>query len=462
MGAFAQGLQWGEGQAAKQGAHKQALSDAELETNIGQANNNITALQTKLGTLDPSSRDHAETMQALQQQVQDRTALFHPANNPGAIQKFGHLLGLGRQAAPATPVAPPTISTTPSMQLGQATLPEGPARTVQGPQTPAQLKAQAQANMIAAGAATPPPGQLTPDEQHQANLISGGIAPRAAPDKSDTPLGKASMIPGHDAQGNPVMGYVENGKFVPVAGTTVPPPKAPAPSNSAFAVVLRSMFPNVTDGHYSQDQVRQALVNQKQWQTPDSESDRDAITYDANGDAHVNTLHSASHKTFGGNGGAGSPGKGGGAAAPRTLEGAHRNTPAQNKANTEVVEATKLSSVAQQVMKNPNDAINQKRLAVALERISAGRFTTQALDYIIKAGWGNTIEQWVNNPSTGALPADVVRQLVDGATQNLTAAKDAQTEAYKSATTPGDMKNKANPGGGSLADRLNKALSGGG
>ncbi len=105
------------------------------------------------------------------------------------------------------------------------------------------------------------------------------------------------------------------------------------------------------------------------------------------------------------------------------------STPAINKAQTDVNEATKLSSIADQVSQHPDDAVNQKRLAVALERASAGRFTTQALDYIIKAGWGNTLEQWANNPSTGALPADVLRQLVDGAHQNLNAAQTALTTA---------------------------------
>jgi len=85
----------------------------------------------------------------------------------------------------------------------------------------------------------------------------------------------------------------------------------------------------------------------------------------------------------------------------------------------------KVASIAKQVADHPNDAINQKRLAVALERTSAGRFTVQALDYIIKAGWGNTIQQWANNPTTGALPKDVMRQLIDGANENLKAAKDA-------------------------------------
>ena len=104
-------------------------------------------------------------------------------------------------------------------------------------------------------------------------------------------------------------------------------------------------------------------------------------------------------------------------------------TPAVSSAQKEVKDAVGLSSLADQVAQKPNDAINQKRLAVALERVSAGRFTTQALDYIIKAGWGNTMEQWANNPTTGALPADVLRQLVDGAHQNLKAQQDALAAA---------------------------------
>jgi hypothetical protein len=133
-----------------------------------------------------------------------------------------------------------------------------------------------------------------------------------------------------------------------------------------------------------------------------------------------------------------------------------KGTPASNKARTDYVEASKLSSIADQVAQHPNDAINQKRLAVALERASAGRFTTQALDYIIKSGWGNTIEQWANNPTTGALPADVMRQLVDGAHQNLTAARQAITDIDSLGKTPAPKADSK--GGKSLADRLNEAL----
>jgi hypothetical protein len=108
-----------------------------------------------------------------------------------------------------------------------------------------------------------------------------------------------------------------------------------------------------------------------------------------------------------------------------------KKSAAENKAEKDYVDAVRLDSVARQVEAKPEDAINQKRLAVALERMSAGRFTTQALDYVIKAGWGNTIEQWVNNPQSGALPKDVVRQLVEGAHQNLVSAREGMAAAKK-------------------------------
>jgi hypothetical protein len=128
---------------------------------------------------------------------------------------------------------------------------------------------------------------------------------------------------------------------------------------------------------------------------------------------------------------------------PKGFQG--KPTSVQVAADKDYITAVKLDSIANQVAQKPDDAINQKRLAVALERISAGRFTTQALDYIIKAGWGNTIEQWANNPSTGALPKDVLRQLVDGAHENLKAAKDARDEARSESnvsapTKPGEQK----------------------
>jgi hypothetical protein len=124
-------------------------------------------------------------------------------------------------------------------------------------------------------------------------------------------------------------------------------------------------------------------------------------------------------------------------------------TPAQNHAQVGYIDALKLSKVADDVAKKPNDAVNQKRLAVALERISAGRFTTQALDYIVKAGWAASAEQFWNNIDNGTLPETVIRQLVDGAHQNLQAAKDVLKEADDMApkipTTTAEARKRVKP-----------------
>jgi hypothetical protein len=124
-----------------------------------------------------------------------------------------------------------------------------------------------------------------------------------------------------------------------------------------------------------------------------------------------------------------------------------KTTPALTKAQNDVTEATKMASIAHQVAQT-HDAFNQKRLLVALERASAGRFTVQALDYIKQAGWGNTLEEWMNKPGTGEIPADIVRQAVAGADENLKGAQEA-LNALKHSPAP-----KASSGGGKEHDPL--------
>src|SRR5208282_4349181 len=85
-----------------------------------------------------------------------------------------------------------------------------------------------------------------------------------------------------------------------------------------------------------------------------------------------------------------------------------KNTAPQNKADTEYNEAVSLASIADQVAKKPDDAVNIKGFAIALERARAGRFTTQALDVMLDAGWGNKLEQWANKPTSGSLPSDII------------------------------------------------------
>jgi hypothetical protein len=225
-------------------------------------------------------------------------------------------------------------------------------------------------------------------------------------------------------------------------------PTTPAPkqSNAALATYLRAKYGDSPTA----EQIEEGTRAHQRMMSGLTIGSHQTLAYDADGVPHVVTLSTSSHKDFGGT--APDSGSPKGPAPKRSAGGTpqpkkdqldfRKGTPAQTKARGDYDEAVKLSSLADQVSARPNDAINQKRLAVALERASAGRFTTQALDYIIKAGWGNTLEQWANNPSTGALPTDVMRQLVDGAHQNQT----ASLKALQAAATPtSDLAPKGEP-----------------
>lgn len=118
----------------------QRRKDAEFGAQVGEFNASIANLQQKLSTMNPSSPEYQKTMLDLKSQIEARNGLFHPAKNPGALEKFGHLISrdvFRRPETPAPAVAPPTVS-------------------VQGPQTPGGLKAGAEAQLLAAGAPMSP------------------------------------------------------------------------------------------------------------------------------------------------------------------------------------------------------------------------------------------------------------------------------------------------------------------
>jgi hypothetical protein len=212
--AWSAGWNLGSQLAQEQRAHKQALSDEEFQTRFGEIQQSIGNLQNQLADTAPGSVENLKIRDALTQAVQSRNDLFHPAKNPGALQKFGHLLRLTHPAqrqAVAPPVyGQPTIQqpgyTTEPVQLAAqpgyrerqisrtdrgftttaqpgtpaATLPgmevsagppitAGPAYEVRGPQTPRQLRAQAQARIIAAGA--PPSPEQQAARQAQAGIM---------------------------------------------------------------------------------------------------------------------------------------------------------------------------------------------------------------------------------------------------------------------------------------------------
>src|SRR5208282_4577347 len=124
-----------------------------------------------------------------------------------------------------------------------------------------------------------------------------------------------------------------------------------------------------------------------------------------------------------------------------------KNTAPQNKADTEYNEAVGLSKAADLVADSPKDAVKVHAFAIALEKARSGRYTTQALDKMLAAGWGNKIKEWALKPTSGSYPADIIRQLVESAHDNVSAKKAAKDAAF------------AETGGGKLTkEDLEKAL----
>jgi len=209
--AWNQGWALGSERAAEGRAHKQALSDQEFQDTHDEIQGLIDNLQTRLSTLDPSSTDYLKTKDQLAQALQQRDEHWKSLDHPNAILKFGKMLGrdlrFKKQAAP-TPVAPPVYgqptaqipqSSDESVTLGSQpeyrektvdanghvvtvqqpgvqastvsslgatgeppkTVSIGSAYKVQGPQTPAQVRAQAEATQLASAAPLSPEEQAT-------------------------------------------------------------------------------------------------------------------------------------------------------------------------------------------------------------------------------------------------------------------------------------------------------------
>jgi hypothetical protein len=404
-------------------ADRRATAHEELQANTQSILDDVGKLQERRAALPAGSPEIANIDKQLAAHQQAFTDLYHPVKNPDNFQKLGGFLKqhiTGKAPKPA---------------------PQSNAVT---PERMAQLRAGAAGTM-------PPDPYLTPDELKHKARIAAGIEQRAGTERTDqenwvpTPL----ILP--DGKQVTWQRNSKSGAWTDLSGQPIPPellrsasipPKAAAGSNSKFAQEA-SVFENKW-GKKLKDWTPEELSYFNQKMAYDSQHSGSSTTTrlekDENGVIHPVEFTSTRgpirppvdpHEAKAAPTTPGAAKQRAQSVAPRSSvrEGAplsfKAGTPAVTKARNDVTEATKLSSVADQVQQKPNDAVNQKRLAVALERASAGRFTTQALDYIIKAGWGNTMEQWANNPSTGALPADIVRQLVDGAHENLKGAQDA-------------------------------------
>jgi hypothetical protein len=401
-------------QIEKRKSDRVATQHEELAAQTQSILNDVAGLQQQRSTLDPKHPEYKTQLEAndkaLHEARQALTDLYHPEQNPGAL---AHLGGFIRQHLSKN-----------KPQVTPAVAKQSMASTIAG---------------LDKAAAAP----------NEAARMQAGLVPKAGTAKPEIENWVPTNVKFADGTEVTLQRNSRSGEWTDLAGNPVPKeklsgasvaPKQAAASNSKFnqeaSVYVKKWGKPVNE--WTPEQL--TYFNQKM--AFDAKNSRESRTIKIVKDEYGNNIPVEVSTESGPTNAPVEPGS-----LPRTPAearqrvaapsahvgralGIQSTTPAMTKAQTDFQEATKLASVADQVAQKPNDAVNQKRLAVALERASAGRFTTQALDYIIKAGWGNTIEGWALSPTTGALPPDIVRQLVAGAHENLNGAKTALQAAH--------------------------------
>lgn len=413
---------------------REASAHEQLQAQTNETLDEVRRLHDEKAKLHPGTDDQA--ISAIDKRLGELqthfTDLYHPEKNPGALQHLGGFLKshLSKNKAQV----PTTPAEAKAKFSGFAGYPAGITAS-QG-----QQDDFATANTLFKKATG---RDMTPDEREQWAYKQSGLPQDKSP-KPEAENWKTETITLPDGRSMTVQHNTKDGRWTDLTGKDIP-----AETLSA-AMVAPKQGPKKYAWTKKGGKFFRVLLDDNGQIVPGSEnpnvlppsylipkiSEGNYHWVDQNNQVHSTPENRTSRPDLGGTGGAGVPKTPGearakaAAAGPKgdKILGTKISAPV-NKARTEYNEAVKLSSMADQVAQKPNDAINQKRLAVALERVSAGRFTTQALDYIIKAGWGNTLAQWANNPTTGALPPDIMRQLVDGAHENLQASKDALSAA---------------------------------
>jgi hypothetical protein len=412
--AAAAGSQHGVDVVEKRKQRRQALSDMELQSQTQQILGDVQALNERRAKLDPNSPTYQQDVQTIDQALHDArgvfTDLYHPENNPGALAKLSGFIqahiGRKKGQAPATPAAAKQSIADRMSGIESTAYAATPEKNKF-----AALRRQLKEAMPNASEA----------ELDRAVLVNAGSE---AKPKATSPSWKMYISP----DGKQRDYYDVNDKdSIPQGWMPVSKGAENAPKVGSFGdFMIQAYGPHPTAENYEE--------GKKLWAQSGAGTtvgEHLVMVPQKDGSIVPITVQTTTTKSF-----TGAPSPSGQPAIPKTpaevksritpphagvvgrggAVGGRLTTP-QVAAQRKYDEATGLVKVAELVAANPHDAINQKRLAVQLERLSAGRFTTQALQYVIRAGWGNTLEQWANNVTTGELPEDIVRQLVDGAHQ---------------------------------------------
>ena len=437
--AFAQDLFEGFAQAAgdeptvqrieNEKSDRRATQHEELSAQTQSILNDVAGLQQQRSTLDPKHPEYKTQLEsndkALHDARQALTDLYHPEKNPGALAHIGGFIRqhLSKNKQPVTP--------------GQAK--QSMAETIAG---------------LDKAAAAP----------NQAARVQAGLDPKAGTEKPEIENWKPTELTFPDGRKMTAQYNARSGEWSDLAGNPIPkeqlagamvPPKAGATSNSKF-----SQEAAVYENHWGKklkDWSPEQLTFFNQKMAFDAKNSRESRTIKIVKDEYGNNIPVEVSTESGPTNAPVEPGMTPGVAKQRmagarppapsarvgTPLGIQSTTPAITKAQTERDGAVALATTADEMARKPNDAVNVKGFAIALERARAGRFTSLALEKMLDAGWGNKLETWANAPTTGSYPADIIRQLVDAAHENLR----AKEAAFKAAHGPAAGAGSPTPSG---------------
>lgn len=496
MGSYSQALQY-----------KQGLKDEELQGKIGELVDNRKSIQAKLPTLldekgQPTPQYH-EAMTALTQNAQALRELYHPQNNPNAIQSFGHLLTDALHITKAEDRAKKAQTQQAAGAASDQNVAQGVAAAA--PLSPEQISDQdTKAKIAQQNAMSDATIDWLKKNNAPKDIIDRAVATRGGVLKEPIEKYMPQLQVTKDATGKDHYWRVplapgEAPEEVDFNGQAMVPKTHP--STAAEAQWVRATYGKDLE-QLSPEQATEAVSRYQQLRTPTSTSTGESLVYDQNNQPHVFTHTSTSKKTFPGSGTrpgvpsapsaaatpytgtAHPPGKDGqvtgveeaGSPPPSTtprksstapkqpkspigpaIEGFTKLSPEVTNARKDVIAATKIDSLANQALAS-HEPVQQRQLALAMIRGMAGRVNMQEFQqYTTKMGVENTIDGLIKGIESGQMPDGVIKQLVDASHANLKASKDAlQVAIQGSGGTPESGQSGSDPEVDEIIKALNK------
>ena len=453
-GAWNQGWALGSQRAQEGRAHKQALSDMELEGKINDLIEQKKGLQAKIPAyLDPSGKpkvgvdgqpipEYQQLVSSLQQNARELKEVYHPDANPTAIARFGHLLTdhLGithpsqRQGKAAAKSAQDAQAAQQAAQEAVSSAPIGSAQQGQM-DTDAQVdswKAQADAKLKWAINNGVSQGVI---EQIKAGIVGAQKEPqeRFMPVLQTTTDANGTMhywrVP-LSPDGKP--------EEVDFNGQTVVPKQSKMTSAqllqdsylASIGLPFGTQWDKLTNPQRAGYELYVNHLKQRASNHQTAITDRDGNVHivDLSGTSGPVDVGSPSRPTASPSTPTGTstqtpkpPPTGGAKAGGTSVKGDkvlsfQKSTPDFVAADKKYKDAVGLVNFADNVQKQPDNPQEQRDFAIMMERTMSGRFQTAAYDLEVKnSGIANTFEQWLNNFSTGSLPQQIVDHLVQSA-----------------------------------------------